>query len=86
MTSNTEFKITSWNVRGLNHLSKLKQVLNRAKRLNSKILLLQESHLPRGDIHKIQKRWNGQVIAASYSSHARGVLTLIHTVHPFLLT
>ena len=34
------------------------------------------------DVSKIKKRWQGQVFSASYSSHARGVLILIHKTIP----
>lgn len=35
------------------------------------------------DVSKMKKRWQGQVYSASYSSHARGVLILIHKTIPF---
>uniref|UniRef100_A0A3B5R0Z3 Reverse transcriptase domain-containing protein n=1 Tax=Xiphophorus maculatus TaxID=8083 RepID=A0A3B5R0Z3_XIPMA len=71
-------KITSWNVRGIRKLNKLKQVLDRLKYLKSKIIFLQESHLIESEIHWIIKRWQGQVYHSSFTSHARGVIILIH--------
>lgn len=73
----------SWNVRGLNKITKLKQVLYRVKHSNAKIVLLQETHLMPDSIPKIQKRWKGQVINASYSTHSRGVILLVHKSIPF---
>lgn len=76
-------KATSWNVRGLRKLTKLKQVINRIKQLKSKIVFLQESHLTISDIKLVQNRWPGQVIYSSYNNYARGVLILIHRSIPF---
>jgi len=53
--SSLDIKITSWNVRGMRKLAKLKQVLNRIKYLKSKIVFLQESHLIPSDIHYLRK-------------------------------
>lgn len=78
--------ITSWNVRGIRKLIKLKQVLNRIKYLKSKIVFLQESHLTRTDMQMLTKRWTGQVFHAPFTSHARGVVTLIHKSVPFQKT
>ena len=77
---------TSWNVRGLNKLTKLKQVMNRLKNLHSKIIFLQEIHMTATEIKKVQHRWPGQVIHATYNNYARGVLILIHKTVPFQLT
>lgn len=79
-------KITSWNVRGMRKLAKLKQVLNRVKYLKSKVVFLQESHLIASDMHCLSKRWPGQVFHANFSSHARGVVILIHRSLPFQVT
>ena len=75
--------ITSWNVRGLRKLAKLKQVIDRIKYLKSKIVFIQESHLMATDMHYLSKRWPGQVFHASYNTHARGVIILIHKSIPF---
>lgn len=79
----SDIKVTSWNVRGLRKLTKVKQVLNRIKQLKSKIIFLQETHLTVSDIKLIQNRWPGRVIHASYNNYARGVLILIHRSIPF---
>lgn len=67
---------------GLNKIGKIKRVINRLKRLQSKIIFLQESHLL-AVISKIRKRWPEQVVFASFSSHAKGVIILIHKSIPF---
>lgn len=81
--SRLDTKITSWNVRGIRKLAKLKQVMNRIKFLKSKIVFLQESHLMATDMHRLSKGWPGQVFHASYNTHARGVIILIHKSIPF---
>lgn len=78
-----KIKITSWNCRGLGKLTKVKQVLSRLKQKQSNVVFLQESRMMPCDISKIIKRWQGQVFAACYSSHAQGVLILIHKTIPF---
>ena len=83
MASNQLFKISSWNVRGLGRLVKLKQVMTRLKHLGSKIVLLQETHLTSGEVIRLRRRWQGQVFVANFSSHARGVAILIHKSIPF---
>uniref|UniRef100_A0AAQ5X3B6 exodeoxyribonuclease III n=1 Tax=Amphiprion ocellaris TaxID=80972 RepID=A0AAQ5X3B6_AMPOC len=79
----SDIKITSWNVRGLRRLIKLKQVINRIKQLKSKIIFLQETHLTMSDVKLVKNRWPGQVVHASYNNYARGVLILIHRTVPF---
>ena len=81
--NNVNVKFTSWNCRGLNKTVKIKQVLDRMKLFKSKIIFLQESHLMPSDINRLRSRWPGQVISASYSSHSRGVITLIHKSIPY---
>lgn len=81
----SEIQFMSWNVRGLNKLVKLKQVMNRIKQLKAKIVFLQETHLTPEDVAKVRKRWQGRVFSASFSSHSRGVITLTHNSLPFHL-
>ena len=79
-----ELQFTSWNVRGLNKLVKLKQVMSRIKQLKAKIVFLQETHLTPEDVVKVRRRWPGRVFSASSSSHSRGVITLITTPYLFI--
>lgn len=81
----SQLKVSSWNTRGLNKLVKLKQVLNRLKQMKSNIIFLQETHLEQKDINRVEKRWPGQVYSAFFTSHARGVMILIHKSVPFHL-
>ena len=83
MSSNVNLKITSWNVRGVGKLAKMKQVLSRVKQLKSSVVYLQETHLLSDEVIKIKRRWSGQVISASCLSHTRGVMILIHKSVPF---
>uniref|UniRef100_A0A671UG02 exodeoxyribonuclease III n=1 Tax=Sparus aurata TaxID=8175 RepID=A0A671UG02_SPAAU len=82
MTNSSNIKITSWNVRGLRKITKLKQVMSRIRHLKSKIIFLQETHLTFADLKRVQSRWPGQVIHACYNNYARGVLILIHRTIP----
>lgn len=57
--------------------SKMKQVMNKLKEMDAKIVLLQETHLIDDNI-RVKRRWRGTVYSASFTSQARGVMTLIH--------
>lgn len=83
MASNQLCKISSWDVRGLSGLVKLKQVMTRFKHLGSKIVFLQETYLTSDEVIRLRRRWQGQVFAANFSSRARGVVILIHKSIPF---
>lgn len=45
MRNDSQIIITSWNVRGLGKLSKVKQVMHRLKQFKTTIVFLQETHL-----------------------------------------
>ena len=85
MINKSEINICSWNIRGLNSLVKLKQVLGRLKQMGSSIIFLQETHLIKEDTSRVTKRWPVQVFDASFTSRARGVMILIHKSVPFQL-
>lgn len=53
--------------------------------MKANIIFLQETHLVENDINKVRSRWPGQVHSAFFSSHARGVIILIHKSIPFQL-
>ena len=82
-TKNLNITITSWNVRGIRKLIKLKQVLNRVKYLKSQIVFIQETHLTPTDEHMMNQRWKGQIFHTPFTSQARGVTILIHKSVPF---
>lgn len=69
--------------KGMAKLIKLKQVITRLKQLDSSIAFVQETHLLEDEIHKVRRRWPGQVFSSCFSSHSRGVLVLIHKSVPF---
>lgn len=83
MTPIKDLKFTSWNVRGVAKLIKLKQVITRLKQLESSIVFIQETHLLNDELLKVRRRWPGQVFSSCFSSHSRGVLVLIHKSVPF---
>lgn len=56
--------------------------MNKIKDIDSKIVFLQETHLLEEDNKKIKRRWQGSVYSASFSSRARGVMTLVHKSVP----
>lgn len=86
MASNKKLKVTSWNVRGMTKITKLKQVFTRLKQLDSSIVFIQESHLLSEDMIRVRRRWPGQVMSACFASRSRGVLVLIHKNVPFQVT
>lgn len=71
MPQGVNLNFVSWNCRGLQQLRKVKQVMNKIKDIDSKNLLDEDNK-------KIRRRWQGSVFTASFSSRARGVMTLIH--------
>lgn len=76
MPQGVNLNFVSWNCRGLQQLRKVKQVMNKIKDIDSKNLLDEDNK-------KIRRRWQGSVFTASFSSRARGVMTLIHKTVPF---
>lgn len=82
MSQRVELKCISWNCRGLQK-KKIKQVMNKLRDMDSKIVFLQETHTLKEDNVKISRRWQGDIYAASFTSQARGVMTLIHNSVPF---
>lgn len=82
MSNEIKIKMTSWNCRGLGKLKKVKQVMNRIKSMQSKIVFLQETHLMCNDDLKIRRRWRGSVFSAMFNSQSRGVTTLVHESIP----
>lgn len=83
MSKGVNINFVSWNCRGLQQIRKIKQVMNKLKDMDSKIVFLQETHLPEEGNIKIQRRWQGTLFTASCSSKARGVMILVHKTVPF---
>lgn len=76
-------KLLSWNCRGLGKLKKIKQVMTRIKQIQANVVFLQESHMTKEEVIKIERRWQGQVFSECFTTQARGVITLIHKAAPF---
>lgn len=56
--------------------------MSRLKQLKTQIAFIQETHLLSSEYIPLKRRWPGQVISASFSSHARGVAILVHSSVP----
>lgn len=83
MSQAVELKCTSWNRRGLRKAKKIKQVMNRIKDTKSKIVVLQETHISKDEEIRM---WQRSVNAVSFTTQARGVVTLIHQSVPFQIS
>lgn len=83
MSQGNNFNFVTWNCRGLQRLQKVKQVINRLKEMDSKVVFLQETHLLDDNLLKVRRRWRGEVYTAPFTSQSRGVMTLIHESIPF---
>ncbi len=59
--SNSEFKIITWNGRGLGKITKIKQVMKKMNPLNPSIVFLQECQISSNDTTPTQRRWKGQL-------------------------
>lgn len=84
-TYNTNIRIRTWNVKGVNNVVKRKKILNILKRDKINIALLQETHLNDLEHQKFRRDWVGQLYYSSFSSKKRGVIILIHKNLPFQL-
>jgi len=68
---NLWFKVCGWlklkngtdrrDCRGLGKLKKIKQVMTRIKQIQANVIFLQESHMTKEEVIKIERRWQGQV-------------------------
>ena len=74
--------IITYNVHGLNHPIKRKEIYSQLKKLHCSIALLQETHLPEGEHKKLKREWVGQVFNASFGKK-RGVTILINRTLAF---
>uniref|UniRef100_A0A3P9HFR2 exodeoxyribonuclease III n=1 Tax=Oryzias latipes TaxID=8090 RepID=A0A3P9HFR2_ORYLA len=71
-------KITTLNVKGINHVIKRRKVLSMLKKDGVQIALLQETHLTNLEHLKLKRDWVGQIYYSSFNSKSRGVAILIH--------
>uniref|UniRef100_A0A3P9DBU9 Endonuclease/exonuclease/phosphatase domain-containing protein n=1 Tax=Maylandia zebra TaxID=106582 RepID=A0A3P9DBU9_9CICH len=75
----SDLNITSCNVRGLNILVKLKQIMNQIRQIKVQVIFLEETHLTAEDFFfRVRKRWPVHIFLASYNFQSRGVITLFH--------
>lgn len=86
MPAASDLNITSCNVRGLNILVKLKQIMNQIRQIKVQVIFLEETHLTAEDFFffRVRKRWPVHIFHASYNFQSRGVITLFIT--QFLLS
>lgn len=61
---------------------KVKQVMGRLTNLQSKIIIIQETHLAAKEDTRIRQRWRGEVFSAPFSTQSRGVMMLVHKSIP----
>ena len=65
MSQGVNLNFVAWNCRGLQQIRKAKQIMNKVKKMDSKIVFLQKTHLLEKDTIRIQRRWQGSVYTAS---------------------
>ena len=82
MSETGKVKCLTWNCRGMGNLKKIRQVMDRIKQSQAKVVFLQETHMMTENTVKIKRRWQGQVFSGCYASNARGVIILIHKSIP----
>lgn len=69
-------KFVSFNVRGLRDSNKRKKVFSKMKKLNSDIIMLQETHSVEDDEVLWQREWGGKILFAHGTNVSRGVAIL----------
>lgn len=60
--------------------------MNKVKDTRSKVVFLQEIRTLNDDNRRVSRRWQGSVYTASFTSQARGVVTVIHNSVSFQVT
>lgn len=78
MGTNTDLKIVSLNVKGLNHPAKRRKVLEYLSKTKGDIVVLQETRLSGEDADRIKAKWVGQAACSPAIVKKRGVITLIN--------
>uniref|UniRef100_A0A3P9DD43 exodeoxyribonuclease III n=1 Tax=Maylandia zebra TaxID=106582 RepID=A0A3P9DD43_9CICH len=82
----TDFKIASWNVKGLNNGIKRKKILTYLKLSRVYIAFIQEMHLCKSEALKLKCSWVGKVFYSPGTGKSRGVSVLIHKAVSFAET
>lgn len=75
--NNRCLRLISWNVKGLNNLTKLNKVLTHLQQLKGDVILLQEIHLRTTEISHLRRGWAGHLFHSRFSERARGAAILI---------
>ena len=76
MIAGEDFKILSFNVKGLQNKSKRLQIFNfcKEKICNNGIVILQETHSSKKDAKKWKNEWGGDIFLNHGTSNSRGTL------------
>uniref|UniRef100_A0A3P8NC16 exodeoxyribonuclease III n=1 Tax=Astatotilapia calliptera TaxID=8154 RepID=A0A3P8NC16_ASTCA len=82
----TDFKIASWNVKGLNNGIKRKKILTYLKLSRVDIAFIQEMHMCKSEALKLKCSWVGKVFSSPGTDKSRGVSVLIHKAVSFTET
>lgn len=85
MSTTTQYRCLTLNVKGINHCIKRKRIINYLKQHQIDIALLQETHLNDTEHLKLKQGGFNQVFFSSFTSRARGVAILISKKTPFRL-
>lgn len=76
----------SWNVKGLNNITKRNRIFSHLSTFKPHITFLQETHLETLQHDKLKKKWISHVYHSKYNSKARGVAILVSKNVPFTCT
>ena len=76
-------RFVSWNVRGVNKLTKACRVLHHLNDLKCDIAFLQETHLSNSDVARLKRSWVEHVFHSKFSGRSRGAAILIRRNVPF---
>ena len=80
----SEYKLLTWNVRGLATPLKRHRVYSYLRRRHVQMACIQETHLTKLELSKLGKRWRGQTFGTCYSAFARGLLIWLAPGLPFV--
>ena len=80
-----DFKLMSFNVRGLRCSKKRQSIFRFIKRKNIDVCLLQEAHCTQEDEHIWKNEWGGEIFYSHGGRNARGVVIMIKAGFDFKL-
>ena len=69
-------KVATFNVNGLNNVTKQNSILNSLKKSNFDVIALQETHLLETDYYNINQAWEGKVLYAEGTRKSKGLCIL----------